>query len=280
MVTDRMKVDFMILGAQKSATSSLFLVLDAHPALQGSRKKEPQFFCTTPDWKKNLATYHQLFRADEDTLRFEASTSYTFYPIKNLTIWDDLYAYNSDLKFIYMVRNPIQRIVSAYMHLYERGYTDFSLPESITKNRFYIDTSRYYTQIIPYIRKFGRDHVLLIDFDDFNQERTKVLNTVADFLAIDHGGFTNYQSVKANTTRQRRKKHHKWDNPNFLAKATRKFLPPLWKRITDNTHRAFQSKPTLTAEYQRLIIHMLELEITALEKLMDKDLSHWKQVTE
>lgn len=277
-MTESMKVDFMVLGAQKSATSSLFLVLDAHPALQGSRKKEPQFFCTTPDWKSNLAAYHQLFSAVEDTLYFEASTTYTFYPIKNLAIWDDLHAYNPAMKFIYMVRSPIPRIVSAYMHLYERGYTDFSLSEAITKNRFYIDTSRYYTQIIPYIRKFGRENVLLIDFDDFNQNRAAVLNTVADFLQIDPDGFANYNSVKANATSRRRKKHHKWDNPNLFAKAIRKFLPLLWGQITDNSNRTFQDRPILSLEYQRLIIHMLELEINALEKLMDKDLSHWKVV--
>lgn len=279
-MTGSVKVDFMILGAQKSATSSLFLVLNAHPALQGSRKKEPQFFCTTSDWKSDLTGYHRLFSAAEDTLYFEASTTYTFYPIKNLAIWDDLHAYNPAMKFIYMVRNPIPRIVSAYMHLYERGYTDFSLSEAIIENRFYIDTSRYYTQIIPYIRKFGRENVLLIDFDDFNQNRAAVLNTIADFLQIDSDGFTNYNSVKANATSRRRKKHHKWDNPNLFAKAIRKLLPPLWERVTDNSHRTFQGRPILALEYQHLIIHMLELEINALEKLMNKDLSHWKVVLE
>ncbi|WKN45156.1 sulfotransferase [Tunicatimonas pelagia] len=280
MVTDKMKVDFMILGAQKSATSSLFLVLNAHPALQGSRKKEPQFFCTTPDWRNNLAAYHQLFSIAEDTLYFEASTTYTFYPIKNLTIWDDLYAYNPALKFIYMVRNPVQRIVSAYMHLYERGYTDFSLSEAIIKNRFYVDTSRYYTQIIPYIRKFGRENVLLIDFDDFNQSRSSALSDVADFLQIDPDGFGDYQGVKANTTAKRRKKHHKWDNPSLAFRAVRKFLPLIWERMTDNSDRAFHKKPKLNLRQQQLILHMLELEINELEKLMNKDLSHWKFIAE
>lgn len=273
-----MKVDFIIVGAQKSATSSLFVILNAHPALQGCRKKEPQFFCTTLDWRSNLEEYHRLFDVAEDKLYFEASTTYTFYPIKNLTIWDDLYAYNPAMKFIYMVRNPIPRIVSAYMHLYERGYTDFSLSEAIVKNRFYVDTSRYYTQIIPYVRKFGRENVLLIDFDNFNQNRSMVLKDVAAFLQIDPTKFDDYQEIKANATAKRRKKHYKWDNPNLALKAVRKFTPPVWEQITNNAHRAFSEKPKLAVAQQQLILHMLELEINELEKLMDKDLSHWKQI--
>ncbi|WKN33487.1 hypothetical protein PZB74_09100 [Porifericola rhodea] len=90
-----MKVDFIILEAHKSGTTILFDMLNRHPSIVGSNNKEAHFFSTTPDWKKDLRTYERLFTEQADTLFMETSTSYTFYPLRNLNIWNDLYEYNS-----------------------------------------------------------------------------------------------------------------------------------------------------------------------------------------
>lgn len=275
-----MRVDFMIIGAQKCGTSTLFDILDSHPSIVGSRPKETNFFSLSQDWRNDLRGYEGLFELKEGALYFEASTSYTFYPLRNLRIWDDIFDYNPKMKFIYLVRNPIERVVSNYMHAYERGYTDLDIEEAIRTEPVFIDVTRFYTQVSPYIRRFGRSNVLLIDFDDLIQSRQTVLRAISEFLAIDFKKFGDYEKIHSNVSIGGRKKHRKFDNPSLPLRAIRRFLPSAWNRLTDNSKRSFGQRPALTSECKEVIMNMLELEVRALERLMQKDLSGWTALEE
>jgi hypothetical protein len=283
-----MQVDFMIIGAQKCGTSTLFRILKSHPFLVGSRRKETNFFSLSTDWRKGLPEYERLFEPKEGALYFEASPTYTFYPgghfsdvleekypIRNYRVWADIFDYNPKMKFIYLVRNPRDRIVSSYMHHYERGFIDMGIDDAIRRDRGFIDVSRYYTQISPYIRTFGAENVLIVDFEDLVRSRDAVLQKISKFLAIDFEAFSNYQEVHSNRSIGRTKRHHKLDNPSLLQRAIRKFLPTLWKKLKDNSKRSFGSKPTLTPESEEMIINMLELDVRELQGLMKKDLGAW-----
>lgn len=275
-----MKVDFMIIGAQKCGTTTLFNTLVRHPSIAGCSNKEPHFFSTAEDWRRELPAYERLFPEPEteDTLYAEASTSYTFYPVRSKHIWDDLYEYNPQMKFIYIVRRPIDRVVSGYMHAYERGYTDRSIEEAIVAERSYIDFTRYYTQIAPYIRRFGRSQVHIIDFDDLVRDREQVLEELAGFLGLDPAGFDLANEVHANVSVGSDKRHHKYDEPSLYPRLLRRFAPALWRKKVDNADRRFDAKPLLSKDDQEMIVNMLELEVTAMEQLLDRDLSHWREV--
>lgn len=272
-----MKVNFMIIGAQKCGTTTLFKILKNHPSMIGCAPKEPHFFSTTKDWSSDLTQYHSLFKEKEGVLYFEASTTYTFYPLRNLRIWDDIFDYNPNMKFIYIVRNPIDRIVSSYMHTYERGYTDLGIEEALIEERIYIELTRYYTQIFPYIRKFGRDNILIIDFEDLIYKKEIVLEQLSEFLLVDIEKFRELEQTHSNISVGGNKMHHKFDSPSLQLRAIRKFLPPLWNRIRDNSKRGFPEKPVLSFELKEMIINMLELEIKGLQELMQKDLGEWLQ---
>jgi hypothetical protein len=268
----------MIIGSQKCGTSTLFYLLDNHPSLIGCDDKEPYFFSASNDWRSDINKYHALFKEKEGALYFEASTTYTFYPLGNLHIWDDIYDYNPNMKFIYIVRNPIDRIVSSYMHSYERGYTELNIEEALIQERIFIELTRYYTQISPYIKKFGRNNILIIDFEDLIHQREVVLEKISKFLSIDARKFRSANQTHFNISIGGKKKHHKFDSPSLPLKLIRKFLPPLWDKITDNSERGFSEKPVLSIEFKKMIINMLELEIRELQKLMKKDLGKWMLV--
>jgi len=265
----------MILGAQKCGTTTLAQILRSHPSIVMSKGKEPHFFSTTSDWKREIEDYHALFDQQENVLYFEASVTYTFYPLLNLGIWDDLYNYNPDMKFIYIVRNPIDRVISSYMHQYVKGFTDLPIEQALIKERYYTELTRYYTQISPFIEKFGRENILIIDFDELAENIQGLMIQVSEFLCIDIELFSDFSSEHRNKSVGRKKIHRKYINPSIPLRVIRKFLPPVWKWITDNSDRAFHKKPDLDIELKKMILNLLKLEIQNMEVIMNKDLSKW-----
>ena len=206
----------------------------------------------------------------------EGSTSYTKYPSYNLNIWDDIYEYNQDMKFIYVIRNPIARTISQYVHLYQLGQINTSLEDAIINNPDIINYSRYYTQIIPYIRKFGRENVLILSFEDFIQNQDAVTKEALSFLGIDHNSMPDIDSVHTNKTYEGRmeRPHSKYKGKLF-PKVVKKISPALWRKMYVPTNRYFSEKPVLSEKMQSVIVNMLELDIIEMQNLIGKDLSNW-----
>ncbi|HLF62363.1 MAG TPA: sulfotransferase [Saprospiraceae bacterium] len=272
-----MKTGLIILGAQKCATTTMYHLLRAHPQMCASKQKETNFFSEVVDWRADIHIYEQQFEHCRGQIRFEASPSYTYFPHKNLRIWEDMFAYNPDLKFIYLVRNPLDRIVSAYMHSFQRGFTDAPIDDAVFRRPGLLAVSRYYTQIIPFIRTFGRERVLIIDFDDFMLSQRATMDSVADFIGIDASLFNEQEDVHMNPSLNVSRTHHKWDN-QLLLKPVRKYFPKLWRRVIPKNTRTFAQKPVLSTDRKKAIIDVLDYEIDQLEKLMGKSLQHWKTV--
>ena len=265
----------MILGAQKCATTTLFDMLTRADIIAKVALKEPHFFSTTEDWARNIEDYHMIFDRRSTSIFCEASTSYTFFPHRKDRIWDDIHAYNPEMKMIYLVRNPVDRITSQYKHVVSRGYYSGSLESFITESPLPIDISRYHTQIRPYIDRFGRDRVLILDFSDFIERRESTLQEIADFLDVDFRVLRDVGPVHSNDMSSARG-HYRFDRPGLFLRMARKASPGTWRAIV----RRFSPSPPLAAEMsadrKRLILEVLEPEIAGMEGLMGKDLSEWR----
>lgn len=215
-----MKIELMIIGAQKSATTSLFSILERHPGMLGPKYKETNFFTYAMDWRAELPRYMKWFPRTPGKVLFEASPSYTlpsrldmgdptpyterinplregsFRPTPREAVWEDIHAYNPDMKFIYLVRHPLERIVSGYMHYYLRGYTDRPLEEELRSNRLHLEITRYATRIRPYIDRFGRDQVMVLDFEDMTRQEPALLERIANFIGVDPKGMGKREDQK------------------------------------------------------------------------------------
>ena len=269
-----MKADFMILGAQKCGTTTLYSLLDSHPGIVSSVPKEPHFFSLNEDWRSELDGYHRRFEQREGSIYFEGSTSYTFYPLRRMEIWNDLYEYNPRLKFIYIVRDPRDRIVSNYMHMFERGFTDKPLVEAIIQDRFYIDVSRYATQIRPFIERFGRERVHIAFFDDLRERPTQLVQELAEFLGVDPDGFVEVASVHANRSGQERRPIARFETRRW--RLLRRVAPRIWRRFVHRSDRRFARRPELLPVQERMILRLLEPELRELEQMTSRDLSGWR----
>ena len=275
-----MVVDFIIIGAMKSGTSSLRNILKKHPEIEFSVKEEPHFFSKTNNWKSNLESYHKLFKLKNKKLCGEGSTTYTQYPHFNLELWNDIYDYNKNIKFIYMVRNPVERAISHYMHLYQRGKINCTIEKAIKQYPEIINTSRYYTQLKPFIELFGIEKILLIDFDDFINHREFVINNLAYFLEISKKGFVNYDDEHSNKTIGNYKINYKYD---FLIK----LLSPYKRLFSKNIRRkvvklffytkkrAVANKPSLNKKNKNIILNLVRSDINDLSYAFGKDFTKW-----
>jgi hypothetical protein len=265
-------VDFMIVGAMKSGTTTLADILGKHDRICFSSTKEPQFFSESPDWKKEIARYRALFpEVTEGQLIGEASTGYTMFPEFNKEVWRDIYAFNPGMKIVYIMRDPIMRVMSHYTHNYMRGYTRLPFDEAALKIPEYINRSRYYTQIKPYIDTFGREQVLLITFEAFLSQQEEVLRAVAEFLGIE-SSFPEHGQVHSNKARE---DFNITDNRYLRGKIKSPVLVKALNVLYKWLYGATGDQPVMTEDFEALLWRMLEQDIDNIEEEMGRALNEW-----
>lgn len=261
-----------IIGAQKCATTSLFASLSTWPGIAPCEPKEPQFFSTVDEWRSNLPAYEAQFRGDG--LGIEASTSYAFFPHRRLRVWDDVHSYNPDAKIIYVVRDPVQRIVSHYVHVRQRGYTEKSLEDFTLKESLALDVSRYALQIRPWIERFGASQVLILDFAELVGDHDASLEKVAAFLGVARPENSTSSLERTNTAEQGRV-HHRFDRQGRVMKALSAIAPGRARWIRSKLTPKVE-KPEVPQELAEAIIRVLETDISEMERLTGWDLQHWR----
>lgn len=136
----------------KSGTSSLFRYLCTHPDLVSFSIKETDFFTKDANFSKAISYYEDLF-IGKGNYAFEASPNYTKYH-KFPGVPKRIHSVLPNIKLIYVLRNPIESIISHYIHNYSVGRENFKFSEAIKENDNYILTSKYYFQIQAYLDFF------------------------------------------------------------------------------------------------------------------------------
>jgi hypothetical protein len=178
--------NIFIVGAAKCGTTSLHHYLDQHPDISMSQMKEPCVF-SKPHWGSRHASYEGLLDCAAP-YRGEASTSYSRYPADGDAA-ARIHAAVPDAKLIYLVRDPVERAVSDYVHHVARGYEkrsiddafrDFSNPEN-----YYVAPSRYAFQVRHYLEHFPASSLLVLDQSDLRHRRDETMCAVFGFIGVD-----------------------------------------------------------------------------------------------
>jgi hypothetical protein len=181
-----------IIGAQRAGTTSLCAVLSQHPNIVPSTPKEPNFF--SGNWELGLDWYNSCFRRFDATL-IDASVSYTM--ATSATIADDLpdtiprriYEVSPQAKFVYLVRDPVERCYSAYWHEVRAGREKHPLREAIDRSPDYVMASSYYRQIKPFLRVFSLDRFCFVRFEDFVRDPLIAAQNCAAFFGVECSNF-------------------------------------------------------------------------------------------
>jgi hypothetical protein len=174
--------DFIIIGAMKSATSTLHNQLSAQPGIFMSSPKEPNFFSDDDIYNQGLSWYSGLFSyANARDICGESSTHYTKLPDYSDTI-QRLKAAIPRPKLIYVMRHPVDRLISHYMHQWSVGVISCDINQAIDRYPELVDYSCYGMQITPYLQEFGHKAVLPLFFDDLKKKKDRALNRVGTFI--------------------------------------------------------------------------------------------------
>jgi hypothetical protein len=174
--------NLFIVGCMKAGTTALHAYLDQHPDVFMCDPKEPGYFAEPDPTQKTRARYEAMF-ADGAACRYrgESSTKYTKAPVFD-GVPKRIHEACPDARIIYIVRDPVSRIVSQY--LFDRRVHGETLPlcSAVARNPRYKAFGDYAVQIEPYQALFGE--VLILQNEELSQKPQLVMDKVFDWLDL------------------------------------------------------------------------------------------------
>lgn len=196
---------FLIVGAARSATTSIYHALRKHSDIfLNPSLKESNFLSEIEDLKgtenfkplviNTIDEYSRLFQdAHECQIVGEVCVSYLYYYEK--TIRNIMRHIGRNVKIVICLRNPAQRAFSNYMLHVRDGVESLSFDEALVSEPrrirdgwwwgyHYVNVSRYTDAVIAFINAFGRESVLIILFEDFAADPNSEISKICRFLGI------------------------------------------------------------------------------------------------
>ncbi|HET7482658.1 MAG TPA: sulfotransferase [Actinomycetota bacterium] len=177
--------NFLVIGAMKGGTTSLHKYLKAHPEVFMPRLKELDFFAAELNWTKGLVWYEAQFEeATSYIATGEASTSYTKHP-RYGGVPERMASVVPDAKLIYVVREPMARLRSHYLHEVANGRESRSIADAIRDDPHYVETSLYGMQLARYRDHYPSNMTFVVRSEDLKDRRAETLRSVLRFLLVD-----------------------------------------------------------------------------------------------
>jgi hypothetical protein len=255
--------DFLVVGAMKCGTTTLHEQLAAQPGVFMSTPKEPNFFSDDNEYARGLEWYCSLFEAASPrALCGESSTHYTKLPTYPRTI-SRMTSHLKTTKFIYIMRHPIDRLMSQYAHEWTKRRVSGPMAEAIRTNPELVAYSQYAMQLEPYLEYFGPDRVLPVMFDALTTRSQEILKQVCRFIGLVSTPHWDNAKAHENASNQRLRTSpvRDWlaDAP-VLRSLRRRVLPP-WMNERIKRLWSLNEPPRLLPE-----------EVMQLKDIFDRDL--------
>jgi len=295
--------NFIVAGAAKAGTTSLYHYLLQHNDIFLPKQKELNFFCsdsinkmskiTTSDKKffNIISEYEHYSKFYEDAEPYTAIGDIT---PQYLYCHDEaipkIKQYCGDPKIIICLRNPVDRAYSNYTHYVREMYEDCSFEQALSLESKreadgfnigyqYRKVSLYSDHVKAYMDNFSCVKIIL--FDDLIKEMSSVLNEICNFLEVEEYDFDF--SKKYNRSGLPKNKHLQsllTRDSNFkevLKKLYRPFIPQKWEDYLYFKVRDINvgSKPQMKQETREMLKEYFRDDIINTSTLIGRDLSHW-----
>ncbi len=188
-----------------------------------------------------------------------------------------------DTKFIYVVRDPIERILSQYVHYYADGWENGSLEAALHKGTHrdsMLNRSRYYLQLTQYTAVFQREQIHLITYEDLLHRRQETLSAAFSFVGVDPSFSTALFGRRLHQGRHRRRLsalgRRLADSP--LAKVGQALpagIRPQAGWIATYLLSQRVPRPTLKPETRAYLQEALQEDADAFRRFSGLELKHW-----
>jgi hypothetical protein len=259
--------DFIVIGAMKSATTTLHEQLARQPGLFMSRPKEPNFFSDDPHYAKGLDWYTALFRAArEEELCGESSTHYTKLPTHPRTV-ERMKRALPDVKLIYVMRHPIDRLISHYVHEVTTGALTDGLSEAIDDMPELIDYGRYSMQLKPFLEAFGAENVLPVFFRRLVSHPQEELERIGRFIGLEARPRWDAALRPQNVGSKRLRKsvlREALVRAPLLTTLRQRLIPKPWTEPLKEFWRAKTDPPTLPPDLEARLCDLFDEDLERL----------------
>lgn len=269
--------NLIIIGAMKSGTTSLHSYLDIHPQITMSQIKETDFFVAEKNWPKGIEWYQSNFIGKAKILG-ESSPNYTKCHIF-AGVPRRMHSVLPETKLVYILRDPVARIISHYMHNYHEGNERRNISKALTnlENNHYVLCSKYYMQLEQYLSYFPQSNILVITLEDLSNLRQHTLQKVLKFLEVDGSFYIqgSYQALHQSSDKKQRTLIGM-----FLSKLPGKnlvkpfFLSHFGKIYYSISYSKIR-KPTLGKRLKQKLIGYLQEDVNNLRKYTGHNFKDW-----
>jgi hypothetical protein len=195
--------NFFIIGGIKCASTSLHAYVSHHPDIAMSSPKELHYF-ESPDWRDRREWYESHFTTPAP-IRGESTTHYSWYPHKP-GVPKRIHSVVPDAKFVYLVRDPVDRILAHWVWNYTNGdredWAEWMTTVEDPSNKL-VAASRYALQVEQYLEYFPMSSMLVLDYRGLRDQRRETLREVFEFLGVDPNFETEAWDEQHNVRRER-----------------------------------------------------------------------------
>ncbi len=197
--------DLLIIGAMKSGTTGLFMDLCRHPGVYLPSFKEP--FALGDDevlTPVGRTVYEANYAAaGGDQLLCDASTGYAKLPEVSGVVNRALEVLPSDFRVVYVVREPIDRIISQHYHEFIEKLIGPDIDAAVREEPRFLDYSRYGYQLTPWINAIGRERVKVIPFESYKTDRQATVAQLCEFLGLPVDQLPEVDSAVVNRSEEK-----------------------------------------------------------------------------
>lgn len=296
--------NFLIIGAAKSGTTSIWHQLEQHPQIFMVPNKQLNFFALEKEDRdfrgppprdpslhsiKTIEAYRAQFaEVANETAVGEASNLYLYSP----TAAERIREYLPDVKLIAVLRHPAERAYSRFLHMVRNGrepLTNFAqaLDEEEARIRdhwwpdfHYLHVGLYYAQLRRYFDVFPREQLKIYLYEDLRSDPLGVLQDLFRFLGVDDT-FTPDASIKYNVSGipKNENLHLFLQKLRQVRPTVERFLPEGLQhrvlRVASNIHNQNLAKPQLSPEVRMRLVEGYREDTLKLQDLIQRDLTAW-----
>ena len=287
------KLDFLIIGAQKSGTTTLFKLLSEHPKIFMPSGKEAPFFTKDIEYSKGLSSYTDTFFLDASSNQLWGTA--TPHYLSDPKVPNRISNTVPEVKLVAILRNPAERALSHYRMSVRRGFEQRSFEHAISEmlghdsldiarrlptgyineDKTYVVWGEYGRLINNYLKFFAKNKILILFTDELEKSPKITIKKILTFLELPEHEFHSLgKRFNEGGIKERLPFINKFKQFKLIRRIWRSLSPNLRSKVmyAVNQLNTIKSSDSLT-NYDQTVVNQLKNhylpDIKKLEKTMD-----------